>query len=120
MLQTTTIANYQLQFEILSNQSIVVSELSTESSFKSIFRLGIRKVVCLHCSTSLDEATELTKLIEDKLNDNAYTGYSVHPPHPRQSCHTLIHLQFLHGTQHALVFELDEHPTCTSAFNCNA
>ncbi|PKU69659.1 hypothetical protein MA16_Dca017546 [Dendrobium catenatum] len=68
-----------------------------ESSFKLVFRLGIRKVVGLHCLTSLDEAITLTKLIEDKLNDNAYTGYSVLPPHPCQSCHTQIHLQFLPG-----------------------
>lgn len=67
LCQINTVVEYHLQFEKLSNQITRIDEAFLQSCYKSGLKPTIRKEVQLHIPNSLDQAIELSKLIEDKL-----------------------------------------------------
>ncbi|XP_061340529.1 uncharacterized protein LOC133287007 [Gastrolobium bilobum] len=89
LTQVTTVADYQSQFEKLANQVMGIDDVSLQSYFESGLKSEIRKEVRMHLPASLEQAIDLAKIVEDKLNDKstgrtyynrAYTG----PSNPSQ------------------------------------
>ncbi|XP_061373831.1 uncharacterized protein LOC133316132 [Gastrolobium bilobum] len=69
--QGSTVDEYQTHFEQLANQVIGIDDLSLPSYFESGLKPEIRKEVRMHLPTSLEQAIDLAKIVEDKLNDKS-------------------------------------------------
>ncbi|XP_061357641.1 uncharacterized protein LOC133301946 [Gastrolobium bilobum] len=71
LTQGTTVDDYQTHFEQLANQVIGIDDLTLQSYFESGLKPEIRKEVRMHLPASLEQAIDLAKIIEDKLNDRS-------------------------------------------------
>ncbi|XP_061356872.1 uncharacterized protein LOC133301271 [Gastrolobium bilobum] len=80
--QRTTVEGYQKEFEQLSNQIIGIDDVTLQSYFENGLKSEIRKEVRMYLPESLQNAIELAKVVEDKLNDRvpALVGYQKFVP----------------------------------------
>ncbi|XP_061370669.1 uncharacterized protein LOC133313296 [Gastrolobium bilobum] len=73
LTQTSTVDEYQTQFEHLANQVIGIEDVTLQSNFESGLKPEIRKEVRMHLPETLEQAIDLAKLVEGKVSDKSFT-----------------------------------------------
>ncbi|KAK1351961.1 hypothetical protein POM88_053842 [Heracleum sosnowskyi] len=83
LTQSSSVAAYQASFEAISNCVAGLSPRSLLNSFLSGLKPDIQRQLQILRPTSITEATELARLIEDKLNHSILPTPSAFRPQPR-------------------------------------